>query len=105
MVPPSRNFLWRKLARMTMLFKIIFANPAVRLYGVIHVGRETRVVVIKHSDKNTMIFRHSARAWMFEEYRFIFLQKDGLRGFFCPVIPRVFQNYAGIHSRERRYCN
>lgn len=50
-----------------MLFKIIFANPAVRLYSVIHVGRETRVVVIKHSDKNTMIFRHSARAWMFED--------------------------------------
>lgn len=37
-----------------------------------------------------MIFRHSVRARKFEEYRFIFLQKDRLRGFLCPILSREF---------------
>jgi len=98
-VPSSRNFLWRKLAHATTLFEIIFASPAVRLYGMIHVGRETRA--IKHWDKardNISPFCAGLNVRGIQIY-------DSCRNRFYEFLrstrsnPRIFQNYAAANRR------
>lgn len=42
-----------KLARVTMLFEIIFASPAARLHGMIHVERKTHARLLSTAIKST----------------------------------------------------